>query len=186
MKSPHLAGLLRVLAAHGVELVLVGRTAARLHLAQSNRLDRIDDEPFADICFRQVWANCECLNRAVEELGGHALPTSRVPTPLTGLLRGAGRPLRVRWPDGTLNLFPRVLGLGDYEELRVDATGLRVEECFVRCLSEPQLHTWIEAACVATGTPMPSHEDALREASRRRAMRWLELEDEPDPTPLEH
>lgn len=190
MTRPHLATLLRTLEVHGVEHVLAGRTAARLHLNESRRAgskesERPVDDGFVDLCFRQIWANCECLSRALEELDGRALPHSQVPMPLTGMLRGADRPLQVRWPGGTLNLLPHVRGLGGYEDLRPEAADLSVEGYAVRCLSTSQIFAWIEAACAATGEPIPEASEMLREASRRRAMRWLELADDAEGPPLE-
>lgn len=177
MKRPHLATLLRILETHGVEYVVAGRTAARLHLSQSKELESLAGGPFVDLCYRQLWTNCECLNRALEELDGRLLPESPIPAPITGRLRSADRPLRVSWTGGTLNLLPHVRGLGLYEDLCAAASETTLEGFAIRYLSQKQLLTWAEAACRAIGRPIPASPDALREAASTRAFRWLELED---------
>lgn len=133
--------VLSVFNEHGVEYVVVGPLAAALRGAGSKPTS-------IDACFHQVWANCECLDRALEQLGAQPIPSQSVPIPMTAELRKAQDPVRFLTAAAPLVLQPTVLGLGSYDELAHDAAVMKVEGLPVRVLTVDQLNRWAQRACM--------------------------------------
>jgi hypothetical protein len=131
---------------HGVEYVLVGAAALAAH-----RGDPQPDE--IDLCYLQRWRNCECLCRALEQLGALPVPPKAVPIPLTAELRSTTEPVHLLTASERLALLPAVPGLGSYDDLSPGAQRLEVEGITVSVLSQPQLHRWREVSGRPSGGP---------------------------------
>ncbi len=122
---------------HGVRFVAVGHTALFLH-------GSLETLRSAQLCFHQEWNNCECIGQAVEELGGTPLGQSSYPAALTGQLRQTSVPIRLSLAETELELWPRVPGLGDYEDLLPRSATLKAAAIPVRALSIEQLIRWLQ------------------------------------------
>jgi hypothetical protein len=121
--------ILATLAEHGAEFVVV--SPDRDHLRSSLEADKIDLE----LCFRQCWTNCECLTRALEQLGAREIPHRRIPLPWASDLRRANRALRFLLGTSQLTLRPAVRGLGNYESLLPHTELAEVHGCEVTVLA---------------------------------------------------
>jgi hypothetical protein len=98
---------------HGVEFLLLGPSwlIAGLNPPENPRAPGVA----LDLCFRQRWANCEALVRALEELG--AAPVPRRPVPVHLELRSSPETLTFELAWGRVRVMPRVQGLGYFESL---------------------------------------------------------------------
>jgi hypothetical protein len=98
---------------HGVEFLLLGPSWLIAGLAPP------EDPPAPgvalDLCFRQRWANCEALVRAIEDQGG--TPAPRRPVPVHLELRSSPEALTFELAWGRVRVMPRVQGLGYFESL---------------------------------------------------------------------
>ena len=128
--------ILRVFEEHGVEYVVAGASAVWLHDVDWQVV------PTLEVCYRQAWNNCECLTRALDEIGAQAIPPLSVPIPVTADLRKAREPVLFETPAGPLALLPTVTGLGTYDELSPEATVVERAEIRIPVLALEQLRRW--------------------------------------------
>ena len=141
--------IFRTFNEHGVEYLVVGLSAAWMH-GVDEKLGCID------ICYHQQWHNCECLNRALDELDARLVPPPPTPMPLTSLLRRQQEEAVLQSPAGHVSLVAELRGMGTYEDLSPDAVTLRHEGERVPTLSIDQLDNWLRLAC-KTGDTGPLH-----------------------------
>lgn len=130
------SSILQILDEHGVDYLVVGSSAAWLHGLQPAAA------PTLEVCFRQRWGNCECLSRALDDLGAEVIPPRGAPIPLTGDLRRTRDPLRFETPAGPVSVLPAVPGLGGYDDLSPEATTLELGDRRVPVLALHQLKCW--------------------------------------------
>jgi len=135
-------------AEHGVAYLLVGRSAAWLHGLETGPPSSLD------ICYHQQWENCECLNRALEDLDAAPIPPPPVPIPLLEKLRRARQEIHLRAPAGHIALVPEVPGMGNFDELRFGAEQILHTDIEVPVLSWNQLERWLELACQSGDTSL--------------------------------
>lgn len=131
--------ILRVFEEHGVEYVVAGASAVWLHDIDRSLVSALE------ICYRQAWNNCECLTRALDEIGAKTIPPLSVPIPVTADLRKAREPLHFETPAGLLTLLPTVPGLGSFDDLSPEATVVEAAELRMPALSLEQLQRWATA-----------------------------------------
>ena len=125
-ESADFAALIATLSDHGVELILVGGTAAILLGAPLTTLD-------VDIVYRQTPENAARLMAALGELEAEARP--RIPgrqiRPSQEILEKAIGPVLLVTKDGPLDLLPRLDPLGPFEAL--------VEHCHEMTIADRQI-----------------------------------------------
>lgn len=160
--------ILRAFEEHGVEYVVAGASAVWLHDTDWSLV------PALEICYRQAWNNCECLVRALDEVGAEAIPPPSVPIPVTADLRKAREPVRFETPAGPLALLPTVPGLGSFDELSPEATVVETAELRIPVLTLEQLQRW---AAVHPLGDLPFLDRLLRLQQRCRESPETDAED---------
>jgi hypothetical protein len=157
-------GILRTLAAHRVEFVVIGGIAGAALGSPTATVD-------IDICYRRTDANLKRLARTLKELNARLRGTDdHVPFLLDAKTLAAGDRFTLTTDLGDLDLLCTPAGTAGFEDLRAGATRVSLEGFEVSVVSLSDLIRMKRAA----GRPRDVAELEILEALRE------ELEQEPE------